>query len=207
MLLIKQDKYKHQVLNIIGLLNSLVTGTSDSISIEKDIELFKWLKWRISPLIWSKDSKNTVFSNTLLSLAKVAIFNFEKKFSEEIEKYKKYEEKQRRQCEVDVLNNLGFIIDYGTVIENDDTRDATDIECYFWSCYDTQTPKVPILYINDDIDITELDIHNYTEAMFSNCIQYNNMSFIWLSNNKNYVLFIHQDGVWIRKNVFYNYGL
>lgn len=69
-----------------------------------------------------------------------------------------YEEQLRRQWEVNVYNNLGFLCNGYTIEETNhgwknETRDATSIEVDFWERSKRDTPEIPVIQVSDNIDL------------------------------------------------------
>ena len=96
-----------------------------------------------------------------------------------------YEERLRRQWEVNVYNNLGFLCNGYSIEETDrghknETRDGTDIEIDLWNRFEESTPGIPVLDIPDDVALE--DCKDYIDVDIDNrCL--------WLRNKSFWVLF------------------
>lgn len=69
-----------------------------------------------------------------------------------------YEAARRRQWEVNVYNDLGFLFNGSSVEETNhgwknETRDATSIEEDFWRRCEETTPEIPIVQVPDDLNL------------------------------------------------------
>jgi hypothetical protein len=99
-----------------------------------------------------------------------------------------FEQELRRQWEVNVYHDLGFICSGSFLEETDrghknEKREATAIEQSLWEKYYHKTPKIPIRNMPDDIDLTDLsDLPLDVEA------QSLEGEFIWLENMYDIVL-------------------
>jgi hypothetical protein len=74
-----------------------------------------------------------------------------------------YQEELRRQWEINIYHNLGFLCNGYTIEETNhgwknETRDATSIEVDFWNRSADSTPEIPVLQISDSIDLYDSDI-------------------------------------------------
>ena len=116
-----------------------------------------------------------------------------------------YEEKLRRQWEVNIYNNLGFICNGYSIEETDhgyknETRDGTDIEIDLWNRFEESTPAIPVLTISDDVELE--DFQKYVEAEWKavNGLDVGlNGKCIWLRNKNYLVLFEKIDCGWTKR--------
>jgi len=113
-----------------------------------------------------------------------------------------YEAQVRRQWEVNVYHDLGFIYDGYTIEETDrghknETREATSIEAHMWARFETETPEIPRIQVSDDLDLAVyLDLAEMPE------IEKQALSerFIWLENKYDLTLFCKRSyGGWHRE--------
>jgi len=104
-----------------------------------------------------------------------------------------YEQELRRQWEVNVYNDLGFICNGYQIEETDhgyknEKREATDIEESLWRKFYHKTPKIPVVQMPDDIDLTlisELPLDVEAQALEG--------EYIWVQNVYDIVL-LQKDG-------------
>lgn len=101
-----------------------------------------------------------------------------------------YEERLRRQWEVNVYNNLGFVCNGYSIEETDrgyknETRDGTDIEIDLWNRFEESTPTIPVLNIPNDVELEDFEIYIDESIALSG-------KYIWLSN-KNYLALYEKD--------------
>ena len=99
-----------------------------------------------------------------------------------------YVKEIRRQWEVNIYNDLGFICN-GSYIEEtnrgykNENREATSLEGHIWSKFYYKTPVIPIVQMPDNIDLTsisELPIDVESKSFEG--------KFIWVKNKHSIVL-------------------
>lgn len=95
-----------------------------------------------------------------------------------------YEAQRRRQWEVNVFHNLGFLFDGFSIEETNhgwknETREATSIEEDFWRRCEGTTPEIPTVQVSDEIDLydssSSIPFENFEDKALDNKI-------MWLEN-------------------------
>lgn len=114
-----------------------------------------------------------------------------------------YEEQLRRQWEVNIYNDLGFLCDGYSITETNhgfknETREATSIELDFWNRCAEETPSIPVAKVSNDIklDYFVSNIFYRSDINIEIEEEYLKLDMLWIENEYESALYYKRGGWW-----------